>query len=116
MYLLLASQPDISAAGVLPLSLTRWASRAQNSTRESVVAALNELQESEFVCFDVLSEELLVRTFIEWDGAHRNPKRKPAILAAAHVVESLAIRRALATDLHRLRLPTRELDLSPQHE
>lgn len=40
MYLLLTSQPEISAAGVLPLSITRWSTRAKGVTPDMVVGAL----------------------------------------------------------------------------
>jgi hypothetical protein len=105
MYLLLTSQPDISAAGVLPLSVTRWASRAKDTTRETVIGALQELQAHRFVVFDTETEELLVRSFVRWDGGYGNTKRQPVIKRAARDVESPVIRRALAAEFQRLGLP-----------
>ena len=112
-YLLLATQPDISAAGVLPLSVKRWSTRAKDSTPEGIVAALKELQEHRFVVFDTVTEELLVRSFVRWDGGATNPKRRPVILRAAADVESPAIRRVLAAEFERAGLPTDGLSDSP---
>lgn len=105
MYLLLTSQPDISAAGVLSLNVKRWSTRAKDTTRATVVAALQELQTSRFVFYDTDTEELLVRSFVRWDGGYTNPKRLPVIKRAAEDIESLTIRRALAIELVRLGFP-----------
>lgn len=105
IYLMLATQPDISAAGILSLNVTRWASRSVNDTREEVVTALQELQAARFVIFDIGTEELLVRSFVRWDKGYGNPKRRPVIKRAAQEVESEAIRRALAAEFVRLDLP-----------
>jgi hypothetical protein len=106
MYLLLFSQPDISAAGVLALTVKRWAATAADTDRHVVVAGLKELQDRRFVVYDTETEELLVRTFVKWDGGYGNPKRRPVIIRAAEEVESDEIRRALAVEFERLGLPT----------
>lgn len=105
MYFLLLSQPDISAAGVLHLSLTRWSAKARNTSPESVMASLKKLAAARYVIFDLRTEELLVRSFVRWDGGYTNSKRKPAIRDAAQAVESPIIRRMLAVELGRLALP-----------
>jgi len=105
VYLQLASQPDISAAGVLPLSITRWSAQARNTTPATVTAALDGLARGRFVIYDTRTEELLVRSFIRWDGGYTNSKRKPVIRDAVQEVESPMIRRALAAEIRRLGLP-----------
>ncbi len=107
-YLLLMSQPDISAAGVLPLALTRWASRTKDVTRASLRAAIDELETHRFVALDEETEELLVRSFVRWDNGYGNPKRRPVIKDAASHVESGTLRRVLAAELDRLGLPGAE--------
>lgn len=104
-YLLLVSQPDISAAGVLSLNLTRWAARTKDVTRSSLRAALEELQAHHFVVVDDDTEELLVRSFVRWDNGYSNPKRRPVIRDASAEIESRALRDALATEFRRLDLP-----------
>lgn len=105
VYLQLTSQPDISAAGVLHLSLTRWSAQARNTTPATVMAALEGLARGRFVIYDTRTEELLVRSFIRWDGGYTNSKRKPVIRDAVQEVESPTIRRSLAAELRRLGLP-----------
>lgn len=105
MYLLLTSQPDISAAGVLPLSVKRWSNQSSGATTASVMGVLTELASHRFIVFDTETEELLVRAFVRWDGGHTNPKRRPVIERAAKDVESVGIRRSLAVEFKRLGLP-----------
>lgn len=109
-YLLLTSQPDISAAGILSLNAKRWSRFAKGITTDEVVTALNELQDHKFVVFDTETEELLVRSFVRWDGGYGNPKRRPVILRAAEEIESGTLRRWLAAEFRRLELPTDSLD------
>lgn len=104
-YFLLISQPDISAAGVLSLALTRWASRAKGMTRDRLRAAIDGLEAHRFVVVDHETDELLVRSFVRWDGGYTNSKRRFAIRDAADQIVSPAIRRALASEFARLDLP-----------
>lgn len=112
VYIMLISQPDISAAGVLPLALKRWSARAKDCSPELIMGALRELAEHRFVVFDENTEEVLVRTFVKWDNGYRNSKRRPVILRAAEQVESLVLRRVLAGELARLGLRVDGLDTS----
>lgn len=105
MYLLLTSQPDISAAGVLHLSLTRWSAMARNTTPDAVMKILDGLAHGRFVVIDTRTEELLVRSFVRWDGGYTNSKRRPVIRDAAQEVLSPMIRRSLAMEFRRLELP-----------
>lgn len=104
-YFLLMSQPDISAAGVLTIALTRWASRAKGMTRDRLSAAIDGLAAHRFVVVDHETDELLIRSFVRWDGGYTNSKRRFAIRDAADQIVSPAIRRALAAEFERLDLP-----------
>lgn len=105
MYLLLVSQPNISGVGTLPLTVGRWAAMATDTSGTSVRADLDELSQARFVVVDPGTEELLVRSFVRWDGGYRNSKRRPVIEAAAVEVDSPVIRRVLAVEFERLGLP-----------
>lgn len=106
IYLLLVTQPNISAAGVLPLTVGRWATCAADTTPEQIRAGLTILQNRRFIVFDTSTEELLVRSFVRWDGGHTNPKRRPVIGRDARDVESATLRRSLAAEFNRLGLDT----------
>lgn len=111
-YLQLATQADISAAGVLALSLTRWAAQSRGTTPAMVAAVLTELQTKRFIVFDPATEELLVRSFVRWDGGYTNSKRLPVIERAAKDVLSPTIQRALAAEFARLGLDSLSDSLS----
>lgn len=108
-YTLLMSQPDITACGVLPLTVGRWASMAKDTTAATIRADLQELAASRYIVVDDEHEELLVRTFVKWDKGYGNPKRRPVILKDAHAVASPLLRAALAAEFVRLGLPTDSL-------
>ncbi len=104
-YFLLTTQPDISAAGVLTMALTRWASRSKNGSRAGFRAALDGLQDNGVIVIDDETEEILVIPFVADDGGYTNSKRRFAIRDAASQVESTSLRRALAREFARLNLP-----------
>lgn len=100
-YLFLVTQPDISAAGVLPLRVRRWADAASTSTADGLAQLFKELESGRFIVVDWDAEELLIRSFIRWDGGFNNPKRRPVIIRAAEEVESELIARHIATEFAR---------------
>lgn len=113
LYLLLISQPNISAAGCLPLTLRRWSSLAADTTAADLEGGLTELEAARYVLTDPDTEELLVRSFVKWDNGYGNPKRRPVIVRAAQAVSSMAIRWAIAQEFAKLGLPTEGLPDSP---
>lgn len=112
-YLFLVTQPDISAAGVLALRVRRWADMSSSSTADSLAQLLKELEVGRFIVVDWDAEELLIRSFIRWDGGFNNPKRRPVIVRDAEAVESGRVRRALAAEFERCNLPPLALDALP---
>lgn len=100
-YLLLVTQPDISACGVLPLRLRRWADMAVDSTPQGMTQVLKALEAGRFVVVDWDVEEVLIRSFIRWDGGFNNPKRRPVIIRTAAESDSELIRRHLAAEFQR---------------
>lgn len=112
-YLLLVTQPDISACGVLPLRLRRWADMAADSTTQGMTQVLKALESGRFVVVDWDVEEVLVRSFIRWDGGFNNPKRRPVIIRTAAESDSELIRRHLAAEFQRCGLPGGPPDSPP---
>lgn len=102
LYLMLLTQPDISSCGILPVTLKRWARNASDSDPDSLSIALTELADSLFVVVDWDVEELLVRTFVKWDGGSNNAKRLPAILSAACAIQSTRLMQVAAYELSKL--------------
>lgn len=101
-YFLLVSQKDISAAGVLHIWTPRWAALSRTSTDETLKAALSELKQTRFIVPDWQTGELLVRSFVRWDGGYKNGKRKPLIEREAQTVVSLHIKAQLKVEFTKL--------------
>lgn len=102
MYLLLLSSPDRSNAGVLPLTIKRWANWSSDATVESVRAALAELAARDFIVIDWDTEEVLIRTFIRNDGGYKTPNVAQSVARAVAAVQSLTLREVLRNELQRL--------------
>ena len=106
VYMFLFSQPDLNAAGVLPLTVRRWAARAALTT-DGIGASLTALSDHEYVVMDAGTEELLVRTFIRNDGLWRIPNTLYAVVRDAARTVSPTLRSTLAAEL--AALPVDEL-------
>ncbi len=101
-YLMLVTQTDITAAGTLNITITRWAANASDTSRASVQADLEVLEAARFVFVDTATEELLVRTFVKHDKGYGNVKRRGSILKAAKAVVSPRLRQILAEEFRKL--------------
>src|SRR5436189_93916 len=86
-YFMLSTQADITAAGTLALRLRRWSRYASDTPSDALSDALSELSGRRFLVIDEDTEEVLVRSFIQWDGGINNEKRRPVVLEAAGEAE-----------------------------
>lgn len=105
-YLMLVTQPDVSAAGTLALTVKRWSALAGDTSVEDLHRVLVSLSDARYIVIDWETEELLIRSFVRHDNGYNNSKRRPAILDAARATRSPLLRRALAAEFGRLGLPT----------
>lgn len=103
-YMLLITQHDISSVGTLAITLRRWSRMASDASQECLSDGLKELEAARFIVIDWEGEEILVRTFVKWDGGHTNPKRISSILSAAAAVTSPIIGPVMSTELDSLGL------------
>lgn len=101
LFLLLCTQEDISAAGVLSLRVRRWAGMSSSSTPDGLAEVLKRLEAGRFIAVDWDVEEVLIRSFIRWDGGYNNPKRRPVIIRAADEVRSRVITELVAAEFTR---------------
>lgn len=113
VYLLLVTQPDIDAAGVLRVSLDWWADMAVDSTPEAIAGSLSKLEQGRFIGLDRLTGEVLIRSFIRWDGGHHNPKRRPVIARAVDEVRSDRLVEMIGGELRRVGAPELMPDRQP---
>lgn len=103
-YMMLFNQPNISAAGVLEVTVRKWAGNTGYLT-DAVENALLELVKHDYIVIDHDSEELLIRSFVKWDGGATNDLRRKAIKDAANAVGSDLLRASIAIALDRMNVP-----------
>ena len=101
-YMFLLSQPDISNAGTLTLALRRWANCVGDESAQDIEDDLKYLAARGYVVVDEGCEELLVRTYIKWDGGWRSPNMMVSIKAAASQALSETIRATLREEVTKL--------------
>jgi hypothetical protein len=102
LYALMVSFPTRNPAGVLPLTLKRWAKCTRGATPGNVSAALKVLVANKFIVVDWDTEEALVRTFIRNDEVYRQPNVMKSALKFALKIESETLRWALHDELRRI--------------
>lgn len=113
VYFMLKFQPDITAAGTLPLTYRRFARNAADLTPETLEEHVLTLVKRGHLAVDADTEELLLVTFIKWDNGYGNRKRIPVIEAAARATRSPVLRSIIADELRRLDLPEMAYRVSP---
>jgi hypothetical protein len=102
--MLLVSQSNLDYAGLLPLTVNRWAKKAKDTTPEQVQAWLDELDDALYVVMDDDTAELLIRTFIRNDEVWKQPNVMVSAARCAVAAGSRRIRRHLATEAARMLL------------
>lgn len=103
-YFFLLTQKNLSKAGVLPVTLRRWAKSAPDLDTKQVLRLLSELDCARFVVWDDDTEEVLIRTFIRGDGVYKLPNVMQTMVKDAAEIVSPKLRRALLAELDRIPL------------
>ncbi|MFD7996873.1 hypothetical protein [Streptomyces mexicanus] len=111
LYFFLISQPNLNHAGLLPLTLRRWARKAQGLTADELHQHLEALAAAGFIVIDEDTEELLIRSFVRNDGVWKQPKVMGAMVSGAMEISSKELRRALLSEMERI--PLEELSDAP---
>lgn len=111
LYLFLISQPNLNHAGLLDLTLRRWARKAAGLTVADLEDRLAALAKARFIVVDDNTEELLIRSFVRNDGVWRMPKVMGAMVSGALEISSPLLRRALLDEMDRV--PLDELSDAP---
>lgn len=111
LYLFLISQPNLNHAGLLPLTLRRWARKASGLVAAELERHLGALAAARFIVLDEDTEELLIRSFVRNDGVWKQPKVMGAMVSGALEIESRVLRRSLLEEMDRI--PLEELSDEP---
>lgn len=98
-YLLLISQPNMTAAGVMPFTPARWASLAPDVPETDIRTDIATLAAARFVIYDAATDEIAIRSYARLDEGWRIPNTmKSLVRTLAHTL-SLPIRDAVVNDL-----------------
>ncbi|GAA2929481.1 hypothetical protein [Streptomyces enissocaesilis] len=111
LYLFLISQPNLNHAGLLDLTLRRWARKARGLTVADIEKLIATLDEARFIVADYDTEELLIRSFVRNDGVWKQPKVMGAMVSGALEISSRRLRGALLAEMDRI--PLEELSNEP---
>lgn len=101
-YFMLISQPDITHAGVLPLTERRWANLAADTDPAMLLAELEVLEAEQFIVCDRDTDEVWVRSYMRYDEMFKVPNGQKAIDKALEQILSTGIRRAAVDALAEL--------------
>ncbi|MER5622482.1 hypothetical protein ABT061_15705 [Streptosporangium sp. NPDC002544] len=101
-YMFLISQPNLNHAGLIPMTLRRWAGSASGLTVPDVQHSLKQLEVARFVVVDEDVEEVLVRSLVRNDGIWKQPKVMLAMESAAREITSPVLQAALVAELDRI--------------
>jgi len=119
LYVFLCTQSNLNHAGLLPMTLRKWAKKATDLTPERVRRDLAVLDAARFVVIDEDSEEVLIRTYVRNDDVWKMPRVMGSMVSGALEIESHRLRRALLLEMDRIPLdelstePTKTKDGSP---
>lgn len=111
LYEFLCTQENRNHAGVLPLTLTRWAGKAKNLTPDMLRADLAVLEKERYVVVDYRTEEVLIRSYIRRDNVWKAPRVMGSAVASAMQVASRRLRRVILAES--FRIPLGELSDEP---
>ena len=100
-YLTILSQPRLSYCGVLDYLPGRLAVLTEDVTDAKIRAAVKRLAAARFVLVDESTQELLVRSYVRYDGVLDRPNMGKATAVALQRVVSQPIRAALLNELAR---------------
>ncbi len=97
LYLALLTSPTLAFCGVADWRPPRLAALADDLEPEAVSEYAVELVEERFILPDPSTEEVLIRSFVKWDGLMRTPNIAKA-LVRDHGTTASSVLRAVAVD------------------
>lgn len=101
-YMFLLSQANLNHAGLLPLTVKRWAMTAGDCSVAEVEEDLAHLEAADYIVIDRDTEELLIRTLIRNDGIWKQPKVMQAMKADSGEIASPLLRYRLRCELQKI--------------
>jgi 5-methylcytosine-specific restriction endonuclease McrA len=102
-YLMILSQRDLDAGGIIALRERRWSCLAAKTSTEDVHGFISELHGEGWVCRDQDQEELFVSGYYAGESVHKQPRRVIAAIDAIDRSRSEPVRAVASAELGDLR-------------
>lgn len=102
MYMLLLSQYKVSHCGVLDWIPSRLVGHARGLSLQHIETEVESLCGRDYLVLDTDSSELLIRSFIRWDGLLKMGRPSAAIAKDYRSVTSNKIKACVMVELQRL--------------
>lgn len=103
LYKLLLTHPDTNRAGVSDWRPGRLARMANGTTPDDIRAMGAELEAKFFVVIDADTEEVLIRSYVKYDGVLKQPNLTVTMAKDWAAVASARLRAVVAFEVQRLR-------------
>lgn len=101
LYFKLLTHADLSYCGVGDFRPGRLAAMTKEQRADDVMVAAQELSDAWFIVVDQDTEEVLVRSFLRWDGLLRQPRLAVSAAKAFGAVASNKLRAVIVHELQR---------------
>lgn len=109
LYFILWTHPELSYCGAIDWRPGKLSGLTGALTRADIETAAACLEARHFIVIDNETEELLVRSWIRWDGLMKQPRMAVSCVSAYAALGSEKLRRALVHELASLRTRSPEL-------
>lgn len=102
-FKVLLPHPALSSCGVVDWRPKHLVRKGKNASLGKLLAAAAELERARWLMFDLETEEVLLRTYVDEYEVLKNPKMAGAVAKAYHCVASRELQAALVSEMIRIR-------------
>lgn len=111
LYMLLLTHPDTNRAGVCDWRPGRLSQMSAGTTPADIKRAARELEAKHFVVTDDVSEEILIRSYVKYDGVLKQPNLAVTMAKDWAGVGSMRLRAVVAFEVQKTRVHRPDLPI-----
>lgn len=102
VFMMALTQPGLSYAGVVPFTVRRWSSLADDLSPAKLRKAVSALEAARYLVVDEDTEEMLIRSFIRNDGLLASPNIVRSMVKDFSAICSPLLRAVIVCEVFRL--------------
>lgn len=103
LYMMLWTSPGLSYSGVHDWRPARLTGNSHGLETEQILTIADSLHARHFLVPDEGTEEILIRSWVRWDGLMRKPRMSISFVKAYRATASTTLRGVLVHELHKVR-------------